>query len=473
MALLYRGASNGYWVAFLLPIALSISDLKFERQSGLAVFLISFYAALLSFFHWMDVDILVMLQRLKRVHIASSVITVFYWVARGEGSLYYHVSSIALNFTFPYLFCNLIKHHPRSFTFGEGVLVTSAFAYNFWSASQSLPFAPSPIQEQTEPVLISLFLQGIFFVTILISRIFLLMQKPWKLYVLEEMFCLWSKYCIIAFISRMPIQTDEDVLWFLSFWPYNFLVATHQRVNLLIYWAVISTLTAIYVIYCNYYSRVTTTIDRKVFHFIIVAVFLPGIFKDHALIFCCSAVFFFIFMLIEAIRVLELELLGFKIGNTVNESVQIFRDHQDEGKLILTPIYLLVGCALPIWLTGLARESHNNLKTIEYSACMAGILSIGIGDTFASIGGTLYGRTYWKNSRKTVEGTVCSVIAQVMAASLIFTLGYVPYDEVSVIALIVGIMVNAIIEGKTDQIDNLVLPIITFIAVHSFKAVLT
>lgn len=91
---------------------------------------------------------------------------------------------------------------------------------------------------------------------------------------------------------------------------------------------------------------------------------------------------------------LKFETLGMRIGETINEYVRGFRDHQDEGRLLMTPIYLLAGCSLPIWLTGLP-EQQSDLQPIQFAASLAGVLSIGIGDTFASIGGSYYGRTNW------------------------------------------------------------------------------
>lgn len=87
-------------------------------------------------------------------------------------------------------------------------------------------------------------------------------------------------------------------------------------------------------------------------------------------------------------------MVGFNFGVIIDFWVSGFRDYQDEGRLLLTPVYLLVGCALPIWLTDV--EDGNILTPVQYSAAIAGILSIGIGDTFASIGGSLFGRTRWK-----------------------------------------------------------------------------
>lgn len=38
-------------------------------------------------------------------------------------------------------------------------------------------------------------------------------------------------------------------------------------------------------------------------------------------------------------------------GQTLDRSLRPFLDKQDSGPLILTHVYLLSGCSLPLWLT--------------------------------------------------------------------------------------------------------------------------
>ena len=61
---------------------------------------------------------------------------------------------------------------------------------------------------------------------------------------------------------------------------------------------------------------------------------------------------------------------------------QAFKDEKDQGDLVLTNIYLLAGVSLPLWLS--ADLSNDNPLTL-----LSGVLSIGIGDAFASIIGKL------------------------------------------------------------------------------------
>lgn len=62
-------------------------------------------------------------------------------------------------------------------------------------------------------------------------------------------------------------------------------------------------------------------------------------------------------------------------------------DHRDEGPLIFSHFSLLLGLALPIWITStlsLGGVDSNKLQVLS----MSGLVSLGIGDSFAAIIGT-------------------------------------------------------------------------------------
>ena len=179
-------------------------------------------------------------------------------------------------------------------------------------------------------------------------------------------------------------------------------------------------------------APVRLTILRKYFHGVVVAIYMPGILLDPELLFLASVVALCGFLFIEAIRLFNFE----PIGPFLEKSLSQFLDSKDEGLLILTHIYLLVGCSLPIWIFPSNITSNKN----EIMILSSGIISLGIGDTAASnnsllfslcsfimyfnylgIGGSLWGRTKILNSPKSVEGATCSVVAEIIFIS---TLNY-------------------------------------------------
>jgi len=110
-----------------------------------------------------------------------------------------------------------------------------------------------------------------------------------------------------------------------------------------------------------------------------------------------------LFFLWQVIRLLRIGLFGFPLGDLIENCVSIFKDGQDEGLTILTPIYLLTGISLPLWLNVVGSSSSSSLfdSSQNIAAALAGVLSIGIGDTFASVGGSKFGSHKWKGQGST------------------------------------------------------------------------
>lgn len=86
-----------------------------------------------------------------------------------------------------------------------------------------------------------------------------------------------------------------------------------------------------------------------------------------------------------------------------------FLDGRDGGPIILSHLYLLMGCATPVWLA-----EHHIL------AGLSGIFSLGVGDAMASIVGKRFGRHRWPGTIKTVEGTIAFVVSVMFAAGTVF-----------------------------------------------------
>jgi dolichol kinase len=81
-----------------------------------------------------------------------------------------------------------------------------------------------------------------------------------------------------------------------------------------------------------------------------------------------------LFLLAEVIRHLEVPPFGSQIGSFFS----IFTDERDSrGPLVVSHIFLLVGCAVPVWMTLFIGDYQTNGLPIEG---FSGVLCLGCGD---------------------------------------------------------------------------------------------
>jgi len=166
------------------------------------------------------------------------------------------------------------------------------------------------------------------------------------------------------------------------------------------------------------------------------------------------------------------------LGEILQQGFIAFVDEKDP-LLSLTPIYLLCGLSLPLWMP------TNNLTLM---VLLSGVLTVGIGDTAASFVGNRWGAHKWPDTEKTIEGTIACIFCQVC---IIFTLTccgrfrflYLPNSFFHKTVLFIfnyvlpGLMDNyrlllrsilsavsiSLIEARTNQVDNLALPLLMYV----------
>ncbi|KDN39447.1 hypothetical protein K437DRAFT_239479 [Tilletiaria anomala UBC 951] len=184
---------------------------------------------------------------------------------------------------------------------------------------------------------------------------------------------------------------------------------------------------------------------RKFFHGLAVLLFLPGILFEPSFTHLALSLAFAVFIFAEYIRYFAICPLGAPLHIFMSE----FLDHKDSGPVILSHFYLLSGCALPLWL-----------ESSTFVTRCSGTLVLGVGDALASVIGRRYGRLHWPFSSKTVEGSAafissiyfCGLALQRLAPSDSFTVG----KWLGIVTLL------GVLEGVSEQNDNLILPIFAF-----------
>lgn len=86
------------------------------------------------------------------------------------------------------------------------------------------------------------------------------------------------------------------------------------------------------------------------------------------------------------------------MGSLLQDSFVVLSDDKDAGNIALTPLYLFVGCSLPLWIHPDACDVTDSAG-FNLLPLISGILSVGVGDTFASTVGSKFGRFYWSSMK--------------------------------------------------------------------------
>ncbi|GAB1609102.1 dolichol kinase-like [Argonauta hians] len=228
---------------------------------------------------------------------------------------------------------------------------------------------------------------------------------------------------------------------------------SHTQVYLLGYWILWSALTVAVV---TYFSANTDRVHydvRKYFHIVMVGVYLPGLLLEPTMLALAAWGAFAFLFLLEQIRMYQIP----PLSSMLQSSLTLFLDEKDSGPMLVSHIYLLLGFSLPIWLS--THSDNTPMTKVDLLSSFAGLLTLGVGDAVASVIGTRYGtRKLPGGTKKSVEGTTASVIAQMLCLA---GLDYFVAVPVSVRILFTVVMAS-LYEAFTDQIDNLALPLFTY-----------
>jgi len=230
-------------------------------------------------------------------------------------------------------------------------------------------------------------------------------------------------------------------------------------------------------------------IYRKLFHIIAFGLFVPGTLMTPELMCVAYVAALVLFILVECTRFFLIYSNPKAVLSIyIDTMIRRFTDERDSGLLVLTHIYLLVGCMTPLLLHIFANRSLSNCFH-ETLAPLTGVLILGIGDTMASLVGIYFGRNRWSNrSKKTIEGTLGAIAGVLMTGYIlgVWNCGHYcqqdkevqDYERMMCNKMTTGIttsvvrtttaawtistVLTCLLEATTNQIDNLVLPIFQY-----------
>ncbi|XP_067945409.1 dolichol kinase-like isoform X2 [Watersipora subatra] len=310
---------------------------------------------------------------------------------------------------FLWLLCNLFHKFPQTFSFGEGVIICQATSQIFSYLLQWL-MSTGSISKVEEPPYD--FISAILTTSLTIAAV---------VYILLPTGCGKSAYYLVSCLGITAALIISSITGHVQRIVADIL-SSSAMVALIIWWMATVAAALVTVMLYNTRDWKVTTVDRKYFHIMAIMIFLPGIFFAPHLTRLASVVAMLLFLALEFVRFMSLPYLGLKLNSWLTPFLD---GRQDSGSLILTHIYLLSGCALPLWLTTSSQLQGQNLSLF------AGIISLGVGDSCASLFGSRFGR--------------------------------LAYPDYGTGRLSWMLLLVAVLESCTLQVDNLVLPLYTYV----------
>uniref|UniRef100_A0A7S3FVZ0 dolichol kinase n=1 Tax=Strombidium rassoulzadegani TaxID=1082188 RepID=A0A7S3FVZ0_9SPIT len=213
-------------------------------------------------------------------------------------------------------------------------------------------------------------------------------------------------------------------------------------------------------------------IIRKAFHLLAFVLFTPGIIhakhdKPKLMVFAFNCV---------SVALIAIEVLRYSGKYFPQEFSAWFKKFSDgrerlPNTMILTHIYLLMGCALPF--TSAFILSNGSVFTPRWVLwTLSGVVFLGIGDSSAALMGKWYGRTRWReNSNKTQEGSSYCVIS--ISVVYWFLCNIVDLRSTYLfLCYVFAAIPTAVLEGCTLQYDNLICSMFFFSCVIFFNQAL-
>ncbi|KAM0157730.1 hypothetical protein ACHAPG_004474 [Botrytis cinerea] len=288
--------------------------------------------------------------------------------------------------------------------------------------------------------------------------------------------------------------------------------AANTRLILLGYWLLIIITGLAIVFRLSKIYEVDTR--RKVFHFMMVFILLPSTFVDPNYCALAMALVLGVFLLLDLLRASQLP----PISRALAKFLMPYVDGRDlKGPVVVSHIFLGVGCAVPLWLSLGSLPSYSSssmelLDSVSESeiasskflssssfeggaegeamdpwkgweipqrqreiAMVAGVICVGLGDAAASLVGRRCGKRKWYwGGGKSLEGSMAFMI--VVAVALVGAKGWVRGGGweregsdawsvtvgKSIVAAGVASLTEAVLTGGND---NVVVPVVLWCCV--------
>lgn len=252
-------------------------------------------------------------------------------------------------------------------------------------------------------------------------------------------------YFAMNYLFTKELSEKDPVLWLI-----DYVLESESRLHLIIYWLTCLLGGIPVVFWLAYNNKINLNLRRKVWHFMLVICLAYPAFV-HQPEFTAIALLgsLVVFIVIEMIRSTRITFLG----EFLYTELRFFQDDKDlKGPLNLSYIFLLAGVAAPL-AYGYALGDVVNLRSYM------GLVTLGLGDSLASIVGKRFGRIKWKGAERTLEGTITFMVVT-FASFVVIDFYLLPeenrvknWENTFIIAMVAGIL-----EGSATLNDNILIP---------------
>ena len=239
-------------------------------------------------------------------------------------------------------------------------------------------------------------------------------------------------------------------------WLIEFIKSSKERTDIFQAWiiATIVLIPTIFLLFNKVFPTVNLSIKRKIWHFVLFGMLVKPMKEQPELVSIALFGILGLLVVVEMIRSNELP----PFGKSIKELFRNFEDEKDnDGKFTLSYIYLLIGVSLPFWL--------NNVDGLRESSYI-GLITLGLGDSFASIVGGKVGYSKWPMSNKSIEGSITMGICTFLGYILLDYINGSGNDKLEVLNWTNRCMVavlSALFEGIVDVNDNLYVPVFAYL----------
>ncbi|XP_018304108.1 dolichol kinase [Mycetomoellerius zeteki] len=334
----------------------------------------------------------------------------------------------------------LMSAFPCCFTMGEATAVTHGFILFLMSVVTNLPlrYHLPPIHDNDiSTVLLQVVILYAVSICFLCGYFPALRSTTYFYLMIISLLCFVILPILYIILDQNPIE-----------WIISFSFSSYKRIAIFMYWAVCFLLSIFIISHQILLKSQATNSTRKHFHILATFVYIPGMIYDLPLLYLASGAMFVLLIALEVIRFLKVP----PLGEILQKGFIAFVDEKDR-LLSLTPIYLLCGLSLPLWMP------TNNLTLM---VLLSGVLTVGIGDTAASFVGNKWGAHKWPDTEKTIEGTIACIFCQICIILMLTCCGFMDNYRLLLRSILSAVSIS-LIEARTNQVDNLALPLLMYV----------